>query len=98
MGCSQDGQLDWQFDPWLSGFGGMSGRPPEMVQCQAGGTPLDKGFRSNTPLLDSLPPASGRCTADTLLGLAAADANPALLGGVDGDCAFHLKATDDCQL
>jgi hypothetical protein len=58
---------------------------------------MDKGIRSNTPLLDFLPPASGRCTADTLLGLAAPDGNPALLGCIDGDCAFLVRGSGQLQ-
>lgn len=37
--------------------------------------------------VDALPPQSGRCTADSLLGLAQCDIDPALFGTTDDPCA-----------
>jgi hypothetical protein len=81
MGCGQDSPRDWQFDSWFGNLKGMPGLPPE-----ATGAPADKSFWSNTPLLESLLPTSGRCTADTLLGVGS-DYNPAGLLGGEGQCA-----------
>ena len=41
---------------------------------------------------EALPPQSGRCTADSLLGLAQGDLDPALFGAADDPCALLFVA------